>query len=204
MFVSRFWEKKKNNEQVYLPVEENNLDEIVGYKVAYIKDLKNLEFESLFSGSYFWADSFACPNNHTEPEEKCSCGFHSFATLKQALVEFSNWRQTVYLKVQNYGKVIIHQAGYRTETQVLDTIYYTKRCSKTLCYAETQAFGKNENIFKVLCLKHYKKFQKNKIESYTISQLRKLHPNIDYQMVITSKLMDHIKYLFVASFPLKD
>ena len=150
---------------------EFTTDEYVSYKALYLTDLTTPWFEGLNHGSYGLNSTFKC-NYHNFPDLNCTCGFHSYKNYESALYESKLRFGTIVAQIDNYGDIIEHELGYRSEEQHIKKLYIVDSCSKIFCKENITNFSRNKNILTPRCNKH------KGSETHELTELA-----IEYQLV---------------------
>lgn len=155
-----------------------SVNECSGFKLAYIRCLETLKFESLFGGEFFIKSVASCDKGHVKVERDCRCGFYSFKELKNALKEMRFFRRSYIIKVENYGDIVEHETGWRAWEQVVTEILLPWKCSRLLCSSKTEGLVlKNSGDYRHLCEKHAKKYK----QRYSIFYLENI---LDQRVVL--------------------
>lgn len=156
----------KENQPISQPINECS-----GFRLAYIRCLETLKFESLFGGEFFITSLAKCDKGHAKVEKDCRCGFYSFKDLKAAIREIRFFKKTYILKVENYGEIVEHEKGWRSSEQVVTRILLPKKCSQFLCSKSTSNLAlESSGIYRHLCEKHAKRYK----QSYSIFYLENI------------------------------
>lgn len=154
-----------------LPFVEDVKFSGVGWKSGYLLELIIPEFKGMVHGKYGVEDYFKCQDwGHRSPDVDCSCGFYSFKDKDRAINERKRDKSLFLLKTSNYGLIIDHQWGMRSEMQVLEEIFINNRCARTFCHEETVGIGKERDdnyvggslfpaFYRPLCTKHLEKVE---------------------------------------------
>lgn len=151
------------------PLSEVTISDVKGYKAAYLmKNDENFYLNSLFFGSYNLKDKMSCERdfNHLNPSHNCSCGFYSYKSIKDAELESYKNKYSIYLKVENYGDIIEHKAGYRSEEIEVTSIFLKKKCYKCLRIS-THITNARSNLYLSSCVNH------RVSDSYTLESFSK-------------------------------
>ena len=117
------------------------LKECSGFRLAYIRSLEGLRFESLFGGEFSRRSKAHCDKGHENVEEDCRCGFYSFKDLRAAIKEIKFFKRTYILKVENYGQIVEHERGWRASEQVVTQLLLPRKCSRFLCSKVTSTLA---------------------------------------------------------------
>jgi len=165
------------NSKVDIPVNTNILldkkvfyDDARGYKIAHIESINPIKFKGIFKGSYGIISQATCFREHKAPDLDCTCGFHSFKNIEGAVREVSKKWSAVLLKIENYGRIIEHTSGYRSQEQEIVEIIFQKNCAKVFCSRESFKICKFLGLYLPLCKKHSEKSG----ESYSLLELSNL------------------------------
>ena len=70
------------------------------------------------------------PEFHEAPSANCSCGFYAVREQDEAAADLHG---VVLLEVELYGRVIVHENGYRAERQRVLSVRVPRQCSSWLC-----------------------------------------------------------------------
>lgn len=139
-------------------------EEIRSYKALYITEIKTPWFLGLNRGSYGVNSVFQC-KYHSFPDYKCTCGFHSYKLLDSALYESKLRFGTVVAEIENYGDIIEHELGYRSEEQEVRKLYIHEECTKLICKSKVTHLSRHRHLLLPRCSKHIGS------ENYDISQI---------------------------------
>ena len=149
-YVGRFSEEKVES-----------VDQCFGYRLAYISDINLFTFDSLFSGKFSKDDQANCSKDHDAPVVSCACGFYSFKKFINAKKEKKFFKNSVILKVENFGEIVEHELGWRSANQLVTEINMPRNCSWWFCWKKAVALVKGDNVFIQACKYHYTKSIKN-------------------------------------------
>lgn len=152
----------------YVNGEVKEEDNILGFKVAYLDKPLELSFTSLKGTQYSYVDFAKCLNYKQDkantsisstcrekPEYFCTCGFYSYKNFEHAYKEYISRPGTFLLTVANFGKIIEHEFGYRSEIQEVKYLHYREFCSKYICNKKTFGLALHTSSYGELCEKHY-------------------------------------------------
>lgn len=160
-------EEEVNSKSNFKYIEPTTEFDCHGYKLAYLEDVTSLNFRSLFSGVFAHDDKALCEKGHRAPDFECSCGFHSFKNLKDAIKERRWFSNTFILRVENYGEIVEHKTGWRAEDQIVKEIIIDRNCSKIFCRRFSTHISKLGNSFKNFCAYHSNKIHNSGLEVFS-------------------------------------
>lgn len=132
---------------------EFTTDEIRSYKALYITEITTPWFLGLNRGSYGLQSTFKC-KYHSFPDYKCTCGFHSYKIIDAAFYESKLRFGTVVAEIDNYGDIIEHELGYRSEEQVIKKLFIHEECTKLTCKQRVTHLTRHRHLLLPRCLKH--------------------------------------------------
>ena len=142
-------------------------DDIISYKALYITEIDTPWFLGLNRGNYGVNAVFLC-KYHSFPDYKCTCGFHSYKLLDSALYESKLRFGTVVAEIDNYGDIIEHELGYRSEEQVIKKLYIHNECTRLLCKDKVTHLTRHRHLLLARCTKHISD------ESYKITDIENI------------------------------
>jgi len=138
-------------------IEDIGLIEVSnGWKVAHIIHLNPLILSGLSHGIYSQSEVSTCysRDQHVAPFIGCACGFYSFYEKSRASDLLTYARGLVLVKVENYGKIIFHTYGQRSQEQDIISLSLPNKCSKIFCSNNTTNLSQFKNKYKQRCDKH--------------------------------------------------
>ena len=159
---------------------------IIGWKVAAVRILGSPStrlavFESLRRNFYVSDDVAICEYQkdrnkaHEVPELTCDCGFYAFNTLVAAKNTVKIEEVNCLLQVEAYGKIILHERGWRAEQQQVMHVLFDSHCF--VCKKEASLLvNRHGKFLKSTCVFCADKLVAEEARTYavTLSQLQNM------------------------------